>query len=86
MEIEKALFTDLPEIAVLQKLAFYAVGVFHHNFKLHPFLATLADFEKTYSDYLYTSDVKLANFCSVSGKKTNFYIANGDLSLRMKQK
>lgn len=53
MEIEKALFTDLPEIAVLQKLAFYAVGVFHHNFKLHPFLATLADFEKTYSDYLY---------------------------------
>jgi len=53
MKIEKALFTDLPEISVLQKLAFYPVGVFYQNFKLSPFLTTLADFERTFSDYLY---------------------------------
>ncbi|MBI9049421.1 MAG: GNAT family N-acetyltransferase [Anaerolineaceae bacterium] len=53
MEIEQALFSDLPEISVLQKLAFYDVGVYYRNFKLRPFLTSLEDFEKSFLEYLY---------------------------------
>jgi ribosomal protein S18 acetylase RimI-like enzyme len=53
MKIEKALFDDLPEIVALQKLAFYKVGVYYRNFRLRQLVATLAEFEQTYTEYLY---------------------------------
>ena len=59
MMTEKAVFDDLPEIVVLQKLAFYEVGAFYHNFRIRTLLDTLADFEKTYSDYLYLKPMEI---------------------------
>lgn len=53
IKIEKAIFDDLPEIVVLQKLAFYKVAVYYRNFRLHQLHDTLAEFEQTYTEYLY---------------------------------
>lgn len=53
MKIETAVFDDLPEIATLQKLAFYQVGAFYSNFRIRPLLATLDDFERTFWGYHY---------------------------------
>ena len=58
IKIEKAIFEDLPEIVVLQKLAFYDVGVYYRNFRLRQLVATLAEFEQTYTEYLYLKATK----------------------------
>lgn len=58
MEIQIATFEDLPEIAALQKLAFYNVAAFHDNFRLRPLLTTLADFENSFSEYRYLKAVE----------------------------
>lgn len=53
MKIEPAQYEDLPEIAALQKLAFYQVAAFYGNFRIRPLLTTLEEFEQGFAAYRY---------------------------------
>jgi N-acetylglutamate synthase-like GNAT family acetyltransferase len=53
MKIMEANRKDLPEIFVVQKMAFYAVGKFYNNFRIHPLIVGIDELEMDFHKYTY---------------------------------